>query len=142
MSLFRRVRITRLHRQLLAVQAGLCQLESNERIIPSPAEMMALEEMQHLLPSIIQLCETYEPKAWQRIEAWRSTPYPKPVRYFQAAISFIVAWLFGIFAFHAGGLWVLDKFLPMPTSIIISAGLSLIAVTLYFRSGGKGDSKR
>lgn len=131
-----------LHRQLKAVQAGLRHLDDNERIIPSPREMEALEEIQHLLPSLIELCAAYEPKAWERIQRWKDTPYPIPVRIFRAAVRFIVAWMFGIFVFHAGGLWLLDKFLPLPTSLIISAGLSLIAAIFYIRSSGNESKRR
>jgi len=135
-------RITKLLRHLQAVEAGLRELSANKKAVPSPAEMQALDDIQHLLEILPSQAAACEAEFWERIETWRNTPDAPPVRLFRAAVRFIVAWMFGIFVFHAGGLWLVDKFLPLPTSFIISAGLSLIAVTLYFRSERKDDSKR
>jgi len=123
-----------MYRQLCAIEEGLQKLDATSRVLPSPREMEALQSLRYKLPIVIELCAAYKPKAWERIHAWQATPYSPPVRLIRAIISFIAAFILGAVVIYAGGLWVLDKFLPMPYSYVISAVLSFIATILIIRS--------
>lgn len=133
MGLFRRNRITRMATQLENIEHGLLSLKKSNKI-PTPADMQAMKYMHFKLPLLIKLCTELEPEFWERIRTWQETPYSRPVRFIRSTLAFISAWCFGVFAIHAGGLWVLDKFLPMPCSLIVSAILSLSAIIVIIRA--------
>jgi hypothetical protein len=134
MGIFTRApRITKLAYHLAQVEQGLHHINGSDRV-PSPLEMEAFKYIRYQLRELDSFCTFLEPKLWERVEEYRKTPYNPKQRLIRRLCAFIGYWLFGVFVIHSGGLWLLDKFLPQPTSLIIAAVLSFIAVIFIMRS--------
>lgn len=138
MQMLRRIRITKLLRQLQSVDAGLRALVDNKTALPSPREMEALEAIRYILRQLPERAETCEAEFWSRINLWRQTPYSPPQRLWRNIIGVVAGWLFGILAIYNAVLWPFASFFPERWHVLVlSAVLSFTGVVLIVHSERK-----